>query len=181
MSTQPAVTLRARTEDDFEVLYAMSAELDTWEERGPRRPAALTREEYRARIAAAVTDPDGTILFVIEVDGEPVGTVGLFGIDELARHGEMGIALVPSARGRGIGTEAVRQILEFGFVRGNLRRVHLEVIASNAAAIRAYEKVGFVVEGRQREHAWVRGHYEDMVRMGVLRAEWAAGRQLPPE
>ena len=58
--------------------------------------------------------------------------------------------------------------LSFGFVRGNLRRVHLEVIASNTAAIRSYEKAGFVVEGRQREHAWVRGHYEDMVRMGAV-------------
>jgi len=100
----------------------------------------------------------------------------VFDIDDLARHGEIGIALAPSARGRGIGTEAMAQMLEFAFVRANLRRVHLEVIASNAGAIRAYEKAGFVVEGRQREHAWVRGHYEDIVRMGILRSEWEARR-----
>ena len=61
-------------------------------------------------------------------------------------------------------------------MRRNLRRVHLEAIASNTGAIRVYEKAGFVHEGRQREHAWVRGAYEDVVRMGILRSEWAARR-----
>lgn len=63
-------------------------------------------------------------------------------------------------------------MVEFGFVRCNLRRVHLEAIASNLGGLRAYEKCGFVVEGRRREHAWVRGRYEDMVLMGLLRTDW---------
>jgi len=48
---------------------------------------------------------------------------------------------------------------------------HLQAIPSNVAAIRAYEKAGFVIEGRQRQHAWVRGTYEDIVRMGILRSK----------
>jgi RimJ/RimL family protein N-acetyltransferase len=60
----------------------------------------------------------------------------------------------------------------FAFVRLNLRRLHLQAIASNVGAIRAYEKAGFVVEGHQRQHAWVRGSYEDIVLMGMLRSEW---------
>lgn len=72
-----------------------------------------------------------------------LGGASLFTIDTLARHAEAGISLLPSARGRGIGT----------------------------AAISAYEKAGFVIEGRQRQHAWVRGAYEDIVLMGILRSE----------
>jgi RimJ/RimL family protein N-acetyltransferase len=79
--------------------------------------------------------------------------------------------LVPDARGLGIGTAAIARLVEFGFVRRNLRRIHLQAISSNIGAIRAYEKAGFVVEGRQREHAWVRGAYEDIVLMGILRSE----------
>lgn len=60
--------------------------------------------------------------------------------------------------------------LLFGFVRRHLHRNHLQTIASNAGAIRAYEKAGFEVEGRQRRHAWVRGVYEDIMLMGMLRA-----------
>ncbi|WP_181578510.1 GNAT family protein [Arthrobacter sp. AQ5-05] len=90
--------------------------------------------------------------------------------DELARHTEVGIALVPEARGQDIGSAAISQIVEFSFVRCNLRRVHLQVIESNLGALRAYEKAGFVVEGRQRQHAWVRGKYEDIFIMGTLRS-----------
>lgn len=176
MSTGPAVTLRARTEADYDALYALAAELDSWEERSPLRPAAMTRKGWEARVADYDADPSGNLGFVIDVDGEAVGTVSLFDIDGFTGTAEVGIALVRSARGQGIGTEAIAQILEFGFVRANLRRVHLEVIASNAGAIRVYEKAGFVVEGRQREHAWVRGRYEDIVRMGLLRDEWRENR-----
>jgi len=94
-----------------------------------------------------------------------------FEFDSFARHAEAGISLVPEARGRGIGTAAIAQLVEFGFVRRNLRRIHLQAIASNTGAIRAYEKAGFVVEGRQRQHAWVRGAYEDIVLMGILRSD----------
>ncbi len=175
MVDPPPVTLRARTEDDVEVLYRLAAELDTWEERGPASPAPLTRAAYDAKLERS-DESDGTARFVIEVEGLPVGSIGLFGEDELARHAGIGIALLPEARGRGIGTAAIEQVVEFAFVRRNLRRLHLEAIASNVGAIRVYEKAGFVLEGRQREHAWVRGAYEDIVRMGLLRSEWQARR-----
>lgn len=178
MTTRSVVTLRARTTADLDALYTIASDLDTWEERNPGRLRTRTREAWEARLTEQESDPANGMSFVIDVDGEAVGNIGLFDVDELARHAEVGIALLPSARGRGIGTEAMTQILEFAFVRSNLRRVHLEVIASNAAAIRSYEKAGFVVEGRQREHAWVRGRYEDIVRMGLLRDEWRAGRDL---
>jgi RimJ/RimL family protein N-acetyltransferase len=121
-------------------------------------------------------EEDEVVRFVIEAGGRPVGNASLFGADDLARHAEVGIGLLPEARGRGIGSAALDQLIEFAFVRRNLRRLHLEAIASNVAAIRVYEKAGFVEEGRQREHAWVRGAYEDIVRMGLLRAEWRARR-----
>jgi RimJ/RimL family protein N-acetyltransferase len=173
MSDVPNVTLRARTNDDLDVLFRIAADLDTWEERNASAPAPRTRERFDALLArAAESDaPEDTVTFVVAVDGTAVGSATLFGFDSFARHAEAGISLVPEARGRGIGTAAIAQLVEFGFVRRNLRRIHLQAIASNTGAIRAYEKAGFVVEGRQREHAWVRGAYEDIVLMGILRSE----------
>ncbi len=173
MSDIPTVTLRARTPDDLDVLFRIAADLDTWEERGPAAPAPATRESFDARLAHAVGSDtaEDSVTFVVEVDGTAVGSASLFGFDWFARHAEAGISLVPEARGRGIGTAAITQLVEFGFVRRNLHRIHLQAIASNAGAVRAYEKAGFVVEGRQREHAWVRGVYEDIVVMGILRSE----------
>jgi RimJ/RimL family protein N-acetyltransferase len=175
MPELPAVVLRARTDDDLDVLFSIAADLDTWEERNPRAPAPLTRAQYEARLARrpdADADPDDdAVSFVVDADGAAVGSAMLFDFDSLARHAEAGISLLAGARGRGIGTAAIGQLVDFGFARRNLHRIHLQAIASNVGAIRAYEKAGFVVEGRQRQHAWVRGGYEDIVRMGILRSE----------
>jgi RimJ/RimL family protein N-acetyltransferase len=175
VTSKTFVALRARSASDTDVLYEIAADLETWEERSPLAPAPLTRSAFEDRLANEAAS-DHSMRFVIEVDRAAVGSVSLFDVDDLARTAEVGIALLDSARGKGIGTEAIAQIVKFAFVRCNLRRVHLQAIASNSAALRAYEKAGFVIEGRQREHAWVRGHYEDIVVMGLLRSEWRQGR-----
>lgn len=173
MPEKPVVSLRPRTDDDLDLLYEIASDLDTWEERKPEAPRPMTRERFDASTVGTADDgPESALRFVIDVDGVAAGSATLFGFDLLSRHAEAGINLARAARGRGVATAAIIQLVEFGFVRHNLRRVHLQAIASNVAAIRAYEKAGFVVEGRQREHAWVRGVYEDIVRMGVLRSEW---------
>lgn len=173
MASSDSVMLRARTEADLDVLFQLSADLSTWEERGPSSPAPLTRAAFDARRAQADADSSSkNVRFVIDVGGSAIGSVSLFEFDDLARHAEVGIVVAAEARGKGIGTAAISQIVEFAFVRCNLRRLHLQAIASNAAAIRAYERAGFVIEGRQREHAWVRGRYEDIVIMGILRSDW---------
>ncbi|MGB3829194.1 MAG: GNAT family protein, partial [Ornithinimicrobium sp.] len=112
---------------------------DTWEERDPMAPTPLSRERFDARLAAPMeSNTSGDIVrFVVDVDGATVGGASLFGYDAFARHAEAGISLVPEARGRGIGTAAIVQLVEFGFLRRNLRRFHLQAIASNIAAIRA--------------------------------------------
>ena len=172
MPETPTVSLRGRTDNDLDVLFSIAADLDTWEERNPGPPAPLTRDRFDARLARTGADETtDSVSFVIDVDGTAVGGASLFGFDAFAHHAEAGISLVRDFRGRGIGTIAITQLVEFGFVRRNLRRIHLQAIASNAGAIRAYEKAGFVVEGRQREHAWVRGAYEDILLMAILRAE----------
>ena len=169
MPDVPGVSLRTRTDDDLDMLYRIASDLDSWEERDPASPAPLTRAAYEARLARAGENPEHFVAFVIDLDGTPVGTASLFDFDRFAGHAECGISLVPEARGRGVGTTALRRLVEFGFVRCNLRRIHLQAIASNTAALRSYEKAGFVVEGRLREHAWVRGAYEDIVLMATLR------------
>jgi RimJ/RimL family protein N-acetyltransferase len=170
----PAVSLRPRADADLDVLYRVAADMDSWEERSPSPPVPLTRPRFQARLARADDSdtPEQAVQFVIDAGGEAVGGASLFGFDMFAGHAEAGISLIPEARGRGIGTQAMRLLIEFGFVRRNLRRIHLQAIASNAGALRSYEKAGFTVEGRLREHAWVRGRYEDIVLMAILRSEY---------
>jgi RimJ/RimL family protein N-acetyltransferase len=166
------VELRAMADGDEAVLYRVAADLDSWEQRTASPPAPLTLATYRERVRSSAVA--GEVAFVVTVGDVPIGTVQLFHEDSLARHAEVGIALLPDARGKGYGTDALRLIIDFGFCRRNLRRLYLSVLASNAAAIASYRKAGFVEEGRRREHCWVHGHYEDEIGMGLLRSEACA-------
>ena len=69
--------------------------------------------------------------------------------------------------------EAVRLLLDFAFRDLNLHRVYLHVFDTNAAAIRIYEKVGFVREGVLRQAAHIDGRYVDVMVMSILREEYA--------
>lgn len=74
---------------------------------------------------------------------------------------------------KGYGTDAMNVILRFAFDELNLYRISLNVFEYNQRAIRSYEKVGFVVEGREREFLRRAGRRWDMIFMGLLREEWA--------
>jgi RimJ/RimL family protein N-acetyltransferase len=169
------IHLRAPVEGDVGALYEIASELETWEERNPSPPRLLSRAEYAERYTAALTtSSEDKIWFVIEGGGGVAGRCDLFGMDSFHHSGEVGVALHPSARGKGWGTDALRVLVRFAFERRNLHRVHLTALASNAAGLACYRKVGFVEEGRLRESSWVRGGYEDEVLMGLLRPEWRA-------
>jgi RimJ/RimL family protein N-acetyltransferase len=166
------VALRAPDERDFDVIFEIFADIDSWEERGPRPPIEMPRAEFEERYRSQLSASSDDAHFVIDVDGAAVGRTDLFNIDNLVHSAEVGIALHPSARGKGYGTDALRLVVEFAFVRRNLHRIHLTTLASNVAALTSYRRVGFVEEGRRRESAWVRGRYVDEVVMGLLRSEW---------
>jgi RimJ/RimL family protein N-acetyltransferase len=77
--------------------------------------------------------------------------------------------------GKGYGTDAMQVILRYAFQELNLRRVSLDTFEYNPRAIRSYEKVGFVHEGRARNFLNREGRRWDMLFMGILRQEWLAG------
>ena len=52
-----------------------------------------------------------------------------------------------AARGRGIGTEAAKLMIQYGFEELGLHRIYLRALAGNMQAIRSYEKAGFEHEG----------------------------------
>ena len=76
---------------------------------------------------------------------------------------------VASARGLGIGTAACRALLRYAFDDLNLRRVHLHVLDTNVAAKRLYEKVGFRVQGVERDAVFIDGRSRDLVTMAISR------------
>ena len=80
------------------------------------------------------------------------------------------------AWGRGFGSEATRLMVDHALGTLGLHRVALAVFAFIERAIRAYLRVGFVIEGRSREAIWRDGRWWDEIHMSVLEPEWRAAR-----
>jgi RimJ/RimL family protein N-acetyltransferase len=104
-------------------------------------------------------------------DGEAVGTSVLFEINARHARARFGI-LLGERRGEGLGTEATRLTLDWGFHVLSLRNVMLEVLPWNAGAIRAYEKAGFKLIGRRRDALLAQGRRWDEVFMDALASEF---------
>ncbi len=110
--------------------------------------------------------------WVIDVEGF-IGHVRFHTVDAKDRRAALAIGIEdPALLGRGLGTEALRLALDFGFASG-LHRVSVRVLATNARAIACYRKCGFVPEGRERESALIEGLWQDDVMMGLLDREFA--------
>jgi [ribosomal protein S5]-alanine N-acetyltransferase len=92
----------------------------------------------------------------------------------MARFGnyEIGIALFPDHRGRGIGTEAQRQLVEYLFNNTTAHRLQAGTEVENLAEQRSLEKVGFVREGVMRGVHFRAGQWRDSIMYALIREDW---------
>ncbi|MBN1667868.1 MAG: GNAT family N-acetyltransferase [Anaerolineales bacterium] len=140
-------------------------------------PLSQAEEEqwYEEMLTRPVDQHPLTIEVITEDGWVPIGNCGLFGIDWRVRQAEFGIFIGdrPSWN-QGYGTDATRLMLQHAFETLNLNRIFLRVYENNPRAIRAYEKSGYVVEGRLRQAHYDEGAYYDVILMSVLRQDWQA-------
>ncbi|ANB06493.1 acetyltransferase [Streptomyces ambofaciens] len=140
----------------------------------------LTPEVLRTWYGSRGTRPDRLDLAVTDpADGELLGEVVLSEWQPETRTCTFRTLIGPRGRGRGVGTEATRLIVGYGFEEIGLHRVQLEAYGFNHRALRVYEKVGFVVEGTRRQVELRDGEWVDEVLMAVLDHEWAVHRGHP--
>jgi RimJ/RimL family protein N-acetyltransferase len=105
----------------------------------------------------------------------PIGMVTLGAEDQKLQHhrrSEIGINLVAQYRSQGYGSEAIKWALRFGFMRCNLHRIQISGFGYNPGALKLYERLGFKVDARLREHLWHDGQYWDFVTLSMLDYEW---------
>lgn len=122
----------------------------------------------------ARVDEDGTV--GIFEDDVVVGTVGWhwvhWGPNTASRCPMVGISLLPSARGRGIGAQAQRLVVDLLFRHTTVNRVEAHTDVTNIAEQHALEKAGFSREGIVRGGQWRDGEFHDGFLYSILRKEW---------
>ena len=112
--------------------------------------------------------------FIIEKkDGSKIGWVCHFYMLHLGmKLLEIGYVLVPSERGKGYCTEAVKILVDYLFLLKDTMRIQAFTSVINVASQKVLEKVGFKREGTMRKGCFVRGEWTDAYLYSILREEW---------
>ncbi|KAJ2978852.1 hypothetical protein NQ176_g3586 [Zarea fungicola] len=107
-------------------------------------------------------------------DYEIIGYMGLREAPHLIQHqgATLGITIAQQYQDKGYGGEAINWLIDWAFKHGNLHRVHISAFSFNERAIALYQKLGFTIEGRERERIILCRKRYDMINMSLLVHEW---------
>ena len=120
---------------------------------------------------------DGAITDGVQAVPEtiPIGTIALTDSERQRSHHRntsVAVSIAVPYQKQGYGSEAILWATEWAFQHANMHRVSIGAFSYNEGAVRLYQRLGFVLEGRTRECAWYNGKYHDGIDMGILRDEW---------
>jgi len=145
------IRIRPWRQDDLAPLVKLADDIRIWNNLRNYFPHPYTVKDGQAWIDSMTTSAL-PLNFAIEADGAFVGGIGLIlGSDVYAMSAELGYWIGADHWGRGIATEAVRQMVGHGFHSFDIVRIHADVFASNPASMRVLEKNGFLLEGVRRK------------------------------
>lgn len=136
-------------------------------------PYPYTEQDGKEFISAMLSaDENETFAFAITVDNMVLGSIGIFRQGNIHRQtAELGYYIAEEYWGKGIMTEAVKQICEYVFANSDIIRIYAEPFAYNIASCRALEKAGFQYEGTLRSNAVKNGKVIDMKMYSLLKEE----------
>ena len=135
-------------------------------------PYPYTEQDGIEFISAMLSaDENETFAFAVTADNKVVGSIGVFRQGNIHRQtAELGYYIAEEYWGKGIMTEAVKQICEYVFEKSDIIRIYAEPFAYNAASCRVLEKAGFQYEGTLRSNAVKTGKIIDMKMYSLLKA-----------
>lgn len=117
------------------------------------------------------SNPNRVDLVVENKEGEIVAFAGIVGIDKEIGKAETYIFVNPGLQGRGVGTEAKRKVIDYGFNQLNLFKLFFVTNESNLASQKMNEKLGYKLEGRLRGEKIINGRREDRFYYGLLKED----------
>jgi ribosomal-protein-alanine N-acetyltransferase len=173
------LVLRQLTENDLDFIFQIFSREETnlHVADPPVRDMGEARELYEMYIRPR------THLFrlgiFLKTTGEPIGTIGLYGIKTEDFRAVLGFDLLKEFWGLGYMTEAGTVLLEHAFDSMGLNRIQASADADNARSLATIERLGFTKEGIMRQKDFYKGAFHDDVVYSMLREDWQK-RASPP-
>jgi [ribosomal protein S5]-alanine N-acetyltransferase len=171
-----SVLLRGRRESDIDDRVREPIDPEEEDAYGSTWRRDWDGRRYHARddlAARFLTTEPGGYNWAVEYEGHCIGGAGLRVNPDQHRAAFWIGLFVADLRGRGLGRQITRLILDWAFSDLGLHRVELEVLATNHRAIRCYLACGFRQEGVRREAELYPDGWQDFVEMAVLDSEYA--------
>lgn len=136
-------------------------------------PYPYTEQDGIDYISAMLSaDENDTFAFAITIEGKVIGSIGVFRQGNIHRQtAGLGYYIAEEYWGKGIMTEAIKQICKYVFDKSDIIRIYAEPFAYNLASCRVLEKAGFQYEGTLRKNAVKNGKIIDMKMYSLLRNE----------
>lgn len=168
------VRLRDCTLGDADMLdeWNRNMEVGGFNDFGPRHP--IPRDVLAS--GPLRNERNGTLIIERIVDAEPVGTIGwrlvtVYGPSPTSDAFQIGVELIPAARGQGLGSDAQRLVALYLFASTQVNRVEASTDAENVPEQRSLEKAGFQREGVMRQAQYRAGAYHHLVIYARIRSD----------
>jgi RimJ/RimL family protein N-acetyltransferase len=172
MFTLNSVTIRPLATTDLDIWYTWEytiehAMLGGWTQ-------LLARTAFQQKFEQRINEPKAEMkYFAIDYHDQFIGVLQLAGIDHFEQHAVISIVIGPKDLwGRGIGSTALRLLLDYAFTVQGLERITSEVYGFNTRSQRLMERVGFQKEGILRQHERANGKRQDLHVYGILKPEF---------
>jgi ribosomal-protein-serine acetyltransferase len=140
-----------------------------------------SQEDWRKFVRASLDQFAATEGFTAGIwEGDRfLGVIGTKKIDWVNGKVELGYWIGRAFQGRGIMTDACREVLDYAFRELRLNRVEIQCATRNSRSAAIPQRLGFTLEGTRREAELVNGKFYDLLLFSLLKKEWktsAAGR-----
>ena len=132
-------------------------------------PHPYTADKGKNFINMAISSHPHHIM-AISVEGQAIGGIGLhLQTDIQCKNAELGYWLAEPYWGKGIITEAIKQMVTYGFSTWPINRIFARPFGHNIGSQKALEKAGFVLEGSFKNTLYKNGEYVDELVYAVRR------------
>lgn len=143
-------------------------------------PINTTFEIESRRFERGLSESDIIRLMIETLAGKPIGFISLVEIDKDNKKAEIGMLIGEKDYwDNGYGTDALVTLLRHLFFEMDFNRIGLEVFEYNQRAKKAYEKIGFIIEGMQRQGLCRNNKYHDIYLMGITKEDFVKIHDVP--
>lgn len=139
----------------------------------PFRQVSRVAEETWLSTRIKYSDKEVNSAICLNKSATHIGNIYLRDINWGSQNAAVGLFIgEASERGKGYGTAALKLMTDHAFHDLGLHRVYLYALATNVAAVKSYQRVGFSNEGTLRDHVFKQGRFHDVVVLGLRRCDF---------